>query len=139
MQLLSFKDPVKDDDVALSRARAGMAYLDKKLGADWDRKIDLDRLDIGSPRYCVLSQLICRGHWSLLFPANPVDFGFSCGELLDALFWLPMPHVKRSYRRLTAAWRLLFLKRQGERELQVAKSRTSEVERAQPSTVSQAV
>jgi len=140
MRFLSFEDPVKDDDVALSRARAGMVFLDRRLGPDWDRKIDLDRLDVGSPARCIQAQLLRRGHWSLIFQslAGEVERGFACG-LIDLLFWLPIPSVKRSYQRLTQAWKLLLLERRREAEPQVAKAPTDDCRHAMPGAVSQAV
>jgi hypothetical protein len=39
---------VENSDWALARARNGAAWLDSKYGPDWDRRIDFDRLEIGS-------------------------------------------------------------------------------------------
>ena len=73
---------VEDSDWALARARSGADWLDAKYGPDWDRRIDFDRLAIGSPIWCIVGQLIMHGYLSMLFATQIVDHGFSRG-LLD--------------------------------------------------------
>jgi len=139
--LLFKEDPVKNLDEALVRARLGKAYLDRKLGADWDHKIDIDRLNIKSPINCVLSQLIRRGHLSLLFlnSRELVECGFSCGAI-DLFCWIPILAINRSFRRLTQAWKLILREQRSQADADVTKRQTGDVERATPSAaVSQAV
>ncbi len=136
-----FYNGVENLDEALNRARSGAEFLDQRLGPDWDRKIDLDRLDIQCPFNCVLSQLMRRGHLLLLFVdfAAGVNYGFSCG-MVDAIFLIPVPSVDRSFQRLTEAWKLVIRERRGEEQPHVEKAQTSDAKRATPrAPVSQAV
>ena len=68
MQSLLFRKYalVSDPEAALVRARAGAAYLDRKLGPGWDRVIDAGVLDIASPFNCAAS----RPQWTSLGPAS---------------------------------------------------------------------
>ncbi len=136
------EDPVKNLDEALVRARLGTAYLDEKFGPDWDHQIDLNRLNIKSPINCVLSQLMWRGHLSLLLFLDlrkAVDYGFSCG-IVDAICWIPIPALDRSFQRLTQAWKLVLSERRSQADSDVTKLQTSDVEWATSgAAVSQAV
>jgi hypothetical protein len=108
-------------DWALARARSGAAWLDSKYGPDWDRRIDFDRLEIGSPIWCIVGQLIMHGYLSMLFATNIVDHGFSRGLLDLVIILLPIGPVKRAYRPLTDAWKSVLRERRGPTEPHVAR------------------
>jgi hypothetical protein len=110
-------------DWALARARSGAAWLDAKYGPDWDRKIDFDRLDIGSPIWCIVGQLILHGYLSMLFATQIVDHGFSRGLLDLVVILLPIGPVKQAYRPLTDAWKTVLRERRVPREPHVKPSR----------------
>src|SRR5262245_44369486 len=117
MSLLWKKDPVPDEATAFQRTAAGIAYLDHRFGPDWDRTLNLDVLDIGSPFRCVLGQL---GPWRFVFNAPPaVACGFSTGVWSDVMFlvWRAAP-LARSFERLTYAWKVLVRQRRHERDVQ---------------------
>jgi hypothetical protein len=103
-------------DWALARARSGAAWLDAKYGPDWDRRIDFDRLEIGSPIWCIVGQLIMHGYLSMLFATQIVDHGFSRGLLDLVVILLPIGPVKRAYRPLTDAWKTVLRERRGPKE-----------------------
>jgi hypothetical protein len=103
-------------DWALVRARSGAAWLDSKYGTDWDRRIDFDRLQIGSPIWCIVGQLIMHGYLSMLFATQIVDHGFSRGLLDVVILLLPIGPVKRAYRPLTDAWKTVLRERPGPTE-----------------------
>jgi hypothetical protein len=103
-------------DWALARARSGAAWLDAKYGPDWDRRIDFDRLDIGSPIWCIVGQLIMHGYLSLMFATQVVEHGFSRGLLDLVVILLPIGPVKRAYRPLTDAWKKVLRERRGPTE-----------------------
>ena len=107
-----FKDPVPDLETAIVRARFGASYLDYEFGADWVERIDVSDLDVGSLRHCVLGQLIRQGNWRLvLLPLDTaVSGGFSCG-VWDFLFFRPPPWIRRSFQRLTKAWKMVLRER----------------------------
>jgi hypothetical protein len=100
-------------DWALARARSGAAWLDSKYGRDWDCRIDFDRLEIGSPMWCIVGQLIMHGYLSMLFATQIVDHGFSRGLLDVVIILLPIGPVKRAYRPLTDAWKTVLRERRG--------------------------
>ena len=104
---------VENADWALARARNGAAWLDDKYGPDWDRRIDFDRLEIGSPIWCIVGQLIMHGYLSMLFATQIVDHGFSRGLLDLVVILLPIGPVKRAYRPLTNAWKSVLRERRG--------------------------
>jgi hypothetical protein len=104
---------VENADWALARARNGAAWLDSKYGTDWDRRIDFDRLEIGSPIWCIVGQLIMHGYLSMLFATQIVDHGFSRGLLDLVVILLPIGPVKRAYRPLTNAWKSVLRERRG--------------------------
>jgi hypothetical protein len=109
-----------DRETAAARASDGAAWLDRYAGPEWERKINLDRLDIASPFSCVVAQLGWKG---LLVPAllswqECVQLGFACGVLVDCLVLvLPIPAIRRSYDFLTQEWKLLILERRRRAEL----------------------
>ena len=107
-------DPVPDERTAFARASAGMAYLDQHYGPAWDRRLDVDHLDIASPFCCVLAQL--KVIW--ISPSLAYEYGFSTGVLNDLLVvtFKPAPLV-RSFARLTLAWKVLLRLRRQEREV----------------------
>jgi hypothetical protein len=107
-------DPVPDERTAFARASAGMAYLDQHYGPAWDRRLDVEHLDIASPVCCVLAQL--KVMW--ISPSLAYEYGFSAGVLNDLLVvtFKPAPLV-RSFARLTQAWKVLLRERQYEREV----------------------
>ncbi len=98
---------------AMTRARNGARWLDAKYGPDWDRRIDFDRLEIGSPIRCVVGQLIRHGYLSLLFATQIIAHGFSRGLLDVVVILLPIGPVKRAYRPLTDAWKVVLRERRG--------------------------
>ncbi len=97
------------DDPRTQRRR----WLDAKYGSDWDRRIDFDRLEIGSPIRCVVGQLIRHGYLSMLFATQIVAHGFSRGLLDVVVILLPIGPVKRAYRPLTDAWKVVLRERRG--------------------------
>ena len=103
-------------DWAMARARSGAAWLDAKYGPDWDRHIDFDRVEIGSPFWCIVGQLIRHGYLSMLFATQIVDHGFSRGLLDVVIVLLPIGAVKQAYRPLTDAWKAVLRERRGPRE-----------------------
>jgi len=107
---------VEKADWALDRARSGAAWLDSKFGPEWDRRIDFERLEIGSPVRCIVGQLIIHGYLSLLFATKIVDHGFSLGLLDLVVVLLPLGAVKRAYRPLTDAWKTVLGERRGPME-----------------------
>lgn len=115
MAIRFFDDPVPDMRTAMARAEVGARYLDRKYGEDWHTLIDAERLDIASPCRCVLGQLVGHGYYGALFPSyrDGVDGGFSCG-LWDTLFFAQPPSVKRSFQRLTKAWKIVLQRRTAE-------------------------
>jgi len=114
---------VENSDWALARARSGAAWLDAKYGPDWDRRIDFDRLEIGSPIWCIVGQLIMHGCLSMLFATQIVDHGFSRGLLDLVVILLPIGPVKRAYRPLTDAWKTVLRERRGPREPHIKPAR----------------
>jgi hypothetical protein len=114
---------IENVDWALARARNGAAWLDSKYGPDWDRRIDFDRLEIGSPIWCIVGQLILHGYLSMLFATQIVDHGFSRGLLDLVVILLPIGPVKRAYRPLTDAWKTVLRERRGPTEPHVKPSR----------------
>jgi hypothetical protein len=107
-------EPASVPDWANDRARRGAAWLDSKFGPGWAEKIDATRLDIGSPSNCILGQLICQGHLSLIFVADGVDHGFSLGGRDLLVLFLPIAPLKRAYHPLNEAWRAILRERCGE-------------------------
>lgn len=101
-----FRDPVPDMHTAIARAREGAKYLDGMYGPAWRQKINVSSLDIGSMA-CICGQLARQYHWRLIFIAmdTAVRLGFSCGYW-EFLIYQPA-HVRRSFKRLTAAWRIV--------------------------------
>ena len=109
---------VRDSATAMARARAGAAYLDRRIGPEWDQLIDLETLDIKHPLYCVCSQLARQGYRShlLMTLAGYVDRGFSCGLLADVVVQACRPpEVVRSYDLLNQAWGHLIRERRRQR------------------------
>lgn len=104
---------VRDLDEAVGRALKGAAYLDGRLGSEWEGRIDLERLDIGGVFDCVLGQLNLQG--SALMPSlrQGIEGGFSSGLAADLLAVLGRRSsaARRSYDLLTAAWRMLITAR----------------------------
>jgi hypothetical protein len=105
---------VESQDWAMIRARSGAAWLDAKFGPDWDRQIDFDKVQIGSPIRCIVGQLITHGYLSLLFATHIVDHGFSLGLLDILVVLLPVGPAKRAYQPLTDAWQIVLRERRGE-------------------------
>ena len=103
-----FQDPVADMSTAVARAEAGARFLDDTYGEEWHHKIDVSTLNIASPMYCVLGQLLRKRHWRIAFLSlsECVALGFSCG-LWDFLFFAKPPWVSRSFHRLDEAWKLV--------------------------------
>jgi hypothetical protein len=125
---------------ALARARSGAAWLDSKYGTDWDRQIDFARLDIGSPIWCIVGQLIRHGYLGLMFATSIVEHGFSRGLLDIVVVLLPIGLFKRGYRPLTDAWKQVLRERRGPKEPHVVRSREfSSVQRARRGDFTQAV
>ncbi len=109
---------VPDLKTALNRARNGAFYLDSKFGPKWDRKIDLDRLDIGSPFHCICGQLVGHGHLSMLVPSQCVRNGFSCGVFDLVSPFIRTGFIRRAYDRLTSAWKIVLQERRRHDETQ---------------------
>jgi hypothetical protein len=127
MNLFLWKEElVRDFDTAIGRAQDGAAYLDKKFGPEWDRVLDLERLDIASPFRCVLGQLGSQGHLCIMGPRRSVDRGFSCGILLDCLsLVVRWPALTQSYALLNQAWKAVIRQRRRRSEMQ-AKAKTQQ-------------
>jgi hypothetical protein len=107
---------VEEPDWAMTRARSGAAWLDSQFGPAWDRDIDFEKLEIGSPIRCIVGQLILHGYLSLLFATHIVDHGFSRGLLDILVVLLPIGPFKRAYRPLTNAWKVVLNERRGSSE-----------------------
>ena len=114
------KATIENSDWALARARSGAEWLDAKFGPGWDRRIDFERLEIASPIWCVVGQLIMQGYLSMLFATHIVDHGFSRGLLDLVVILLPIGPVKRAYLPLTNAWKTVLLERRGPTKPHVA-------------------
>jgi hypothetical protein len=110
---ISDEAQVEDHDWAAARARSGAAWLDSQFGPEWDRDIDFEKLEIGSPIRCIVGQLILHGYVSLLFATHIVDHGFSRGLLDILVVLLPIGPFKRAYRPLTDAWKTVLQERRG--------------------------
>jgi len=110
---------VEKADWAMDRARSGAAWLDSKFGPEWDRRIDFEKLEIGSPVRCIVGQLITHGYLSLLFATQIVDHGFSRGLLDVVVILLPFGVVKQAYHPLTDAWKTVLRERRGPTESHV--------------------
>lgn len=107
------EDREVENDWATERARSGAAWLDSQFGPAWDRDIDFEKLEIGSPIRCIVGQLILHGYLSLLFATHIVDHGFSRGLLDILVVLLPIGPFKRAYQPLTAAWKAVLQERRG--------------------------
>lgn len=107
-------DLVSDLGTAVARARAGAAYLDRRVRAGWEKAIDSDALDIASPMNCVLGQLGRQGFFLVCFPGvwRCVEYGFSCGifEDLTSLVYR-WPRLARAYELLAEGWRVVLRER----------------------------
>jgi len=128
-RLVTRQTPELDEPVAdwaLARARSGAAWLDSKYGPDWDRRIDFDRLQIGSPIWCIVGQLIMHGYLSMLFATRIVEHGFSRGLLDVVVVLLPIGPVKRAYQPLTDAWKVVLRERRGPSQPHVKPAKRSE-------------
>jgi hypothetical protein len=110
---ISDEAQVEDRDWATERARSGAAWLDSQFGPEWDRDIDFEKLEIGSPIRCIVGQLILHGYVSLLFATHIVDHGFSRGLLDILVVLLPIGPFKKPYQPLTAAWKAVLKERRG--------------------------
>lgn len=113
MNLFLWKEElVPDRESAMAKARAGIAYLDKKYGRGWQRDIDVEQLDIKSPVHCVLGQLTRKGYFLLPTPRRAVECGFSCGIFLDLIsLFYRRGQLLRSFALLTEAWQSLLRER----------------------------
>ena len=99
----------------------GAALLDERLGPEWDEKIDLERLALGSTCDCIVGQLYqaprrrkhaayWRGIKELGVKGSEPEYGFdtACGR--------PGRRGFGSYWSLTAAWKRLIKSRRKARE-----------------------
>ncbi len=120
---LSQETGFEQQDWAMSRARNGAAWLDAKFGPDWDRQIDFEKLEIGRPIRCIVGQLIRHGYLSLLFATGIVDHGFSRGLLDVLVVLLPFAPLRRAYRPLTNAWKIVLRERRSSTRPQVISHR----------------
>jgi hypothetical protein len=97
---------------AVTRAGDGAAWLDSKFGPDWDRRINLETLDIGTLDRCILGQLGCQTSTrGLMFPGQAIKRGLSLGFLDILTLLLPIGPVKRAYQPLSNAWRAVVRER----------------------------
>jgi hypothetical protein len=102
---------IEQSEWALERARNGAAWLDSRFGPDWDQCIDLETLDIGTYKYCILGQLHRQGYPRTMYVRKAIQKGFSRG-LLDSLTMLfPFGPFKRAYRPLNEAWKAVLRER----------------------------
>jgi hypothetical protein len=117
-------ETVEIPEWATERAHRGAAWLDSKFGPSWDQKINLDRLEIGSPINCIVGQLMRHGHLSLLFinAGEGVEYGFSLGHWDALALFLPIPPVRRPYRPLNDAWKALLRERCEAREVSASQT-----------------
>jgi hypothetical protein len=110
---------VSDIAIATARARKGAAWLDTWAGPEWDRRVNLNRLDIMSPFHCIVGQLWLQCLLSNEFHTKYslyVGRGFSCGPWMDSLVLVFRPPAAvRSYKLLTQAWKLVILERRQRR------------------------
>jgi hypothetical protein len=100
--------------IALARAKAGARFLDEREGPGWERRINLDTLDIGSGTTCVAAQLNenawCTaleryglmtmdeaGSQAEIDMGRVTKFGFAEGGLV--------PDASATHTELTAAWK----------------------------------
>jgi hypothetical protein len=129
---------VENLDWAEVRARNGAAWLDAKFGPEWDRDIDFEKLEIGSPIRCIVGQLISHGYLSMLFATHIVDHGFSRGLLDVVVVLLPLGPVKRAYQPLTDAWKAVLRERRGEQAGDMRPHHKSRVEATRRADLTQA-
>ena len=93
---------VKDVRAAIWR---GTGFLDARVPG-WRDKINLKKLDLSSPQFCVLGEIY--GYYSTgidsLFSegGNPCDYGFELPEKRGA------EKASTVYRRMTAEWRAAY-------------------------------
>ncbi|MBA2643596.1 MAG: hypothetical protein H0U82_11830 [Actinobacteria bacterium] len=82
----------------------GAALLDEEYGPAWDKKINLERLNLASPCNCVLGQLHPRASSPYMRGLDRLGFGHMSGKPEAHGF-----HVRRNGRwdNLTDAWREL--------------------------------
>jgi hypothetical protein len=109
---------VADLAAATARVESGAAYLDEAIGPEWDRMIDLGRLDIKSNCGCICGQLLRHGYLRplVMSPRRLVARGFTCNPLAESLLLLLRPsEVFRSYALLTRAWKQAILERRRHR------------------------
>jgi hypothetical protein len=109
---LSQETESEQPEWAMARARKGAAWLDSKFGPEWDRRIDLETLDIGTVDRCILGQLGCQTSTrGLMFPGQVIKRGLSLGFLDILTLLLPIGPVKRAYQPLNNAWRAVVRER----------------------------
>lgn len=103
----------------MSAVERGAALLDEKYGPHWDKKIDLETLDLGDACGCILGQLEA-GHSSRrgsAYSRGLRKLGFKCYGEADAAYGFdtvlrPGSRGFGSYERLTRAWKRLIRQRQ---------------------------
>jgi hypothetical protein len=109
---LSPETQIGPPEWAMTRARSGAAWLDSKFDPDWDRRIDLETLDIGTLDRCILGQLGCQTSTrGLMFPSRAIKRGLSLGFLDILTLLLPIAPVIRAYQPLNDAWRAVVRER----------------------------
>jgi hypothetical protein len=82
------------------KVRSGVRFLNGILGKGWQKRIDVDKLDLSECRNCILGQLYGNYHDSPIrrhFYAVAVDSGFAGG-------WA----IPGGYPALTEAWKKYF-------------------------------
>lgn len=106
---------------AQARVAAGIALLDARRPG-WEQQIDLGRLNIGSPKLCVLGQLyglysdgVCRvyGHrlqrwsrpyaWAKAAFEWAIEHGFVCDVRSEMGVWLDLPALNAAWGEAVAA------------------------------------
>lgn len=102
---------------------AGIAYLDSTLPVGWDRKIDLEKLDVESSYSCPLVQATGMSAWRSAIR----QLGLTQEQISDYGFRAPSDftqstilRVKGENERLTAIWRCKLGERREPRFLKAA-------------------
>ncbi len=80
------------------RVRNGFRLLDKKLGRDWTRKIDVPKLDMGYLEQCILGQIF--GTYCLGCRALALD-----DEAATLCGFNTFGRPRGQYLQLTAVWK----------------------------------
>ena len=84
---------------------AGAAFLDAKIGTQWRKKIDPERLALEDESACILGQTFGDYYDGL----ERLDISDDCAECLG--FQTNEEHLDDDYARLDREWKLLLKRR----------------------------